>query len=473
MSQIDIRAKKIEEILNNPKCRTTSDFYSVVQYLSSSNNIDFDDYYYLIHITMYLFHQNFDLQTIIDNDLNKNILKTKINFNAPKDINFDNFEKELDKLAEIKNNTNETGYESDIWPTYYDILVQIFGREFLDYGSTFFKIYSNKITQNKNTNKQIGKIYLSISSKDLFKFARILLLKCLNNYEIPDFSFKIHNHGTKHERLDSICIYFTEENFHKYIRLIQEIKDENPEIQFNTPNFLAYQYNEYIAVAKDPTIGDTIGTYVYKGKTYIEKKSFTDLANEAITLSQKNTKNNHELALKASELIEKYLEQTGIIKLCEDTKKRLSTFPQKDNKNQTATQLSSIIKTKFNSKEAYSILLEKFRYYFVKIPTIKSNPEKEALIKTKINHNFSNDNPYESLIKWSFEHMYDFSKTVTLYLFEESLDIMILIKNGYLPNEIKKIIQEFEHYDIIIAYLSGIIEPDFLREITPNSSFSK
>lgn len=470
MIQIERRAKKIEEVLNNPKCRTTSDFYSVVQYLSYPNNIDFDDYYYLIHITMYLFHQNFDLQTIIDNDLNKNILKTKINFNAPKDINFDNFEKELDKLAEIKNNTNETGYESDIWPTYYDILVQIFGREFLDYGSTFFKIYSNKITQNKNTNKQIGKIYLSISSKDLFKFARILLLKCLNNYEIPDFSFKIHNHGTKHERLDSICIYFTKENFHKYIRLIQEIKDENPEIQFNTPNFLAYQYNEYIAVAKDAFPG-----YSFEGHTFYDSESFTYLSQFALELVQKQTtiKNNHELALKASELIEKYLEQTGIIKLCEDTKKRLSISPQKDNKNQTPTQLNGIIKTKFTSKEAYSSLLEKFRYYFIKIPTIKPNPEKEALIKTKINHNFSNDNPYESLIKWSFEHMYDFSKNVTLYLFEESLDIMILIKNGYPPNEIKKIIQEFEHYDIIIAYLSGVIEPDFLRKITPNSSFSK
>lgn len=50
MSQIDIRAKKIEEILNNPKCRTTSDFYSVMQYLNSPDNIYFDNYYYLIDI---------------------------------------------------------------------------------------------------------------------------------------------------------------------------------------------------------------------------------------------------------------------------------------------------------------------------------------------------------------------------------------------------------------------------------------
>lgn len=472
MNEIERRAKKIEEVLNNPNYKKTSDFAQIVQDLNSPNNINFDDYYLLIHMTMYLYHQEFGLQQLIDKDFKKGILKNKINFNIQRDISFEEFENELYEYYKIKNDDNKTGYDSNKWPTYYDIIVQIFGREKLHYGATYFKVYHECIIEDKNDgeNKYSGKIYLSIDSKDLFEFAILLLQKCLENNKIPTFSFKIYNYSDS-ERLDSICIYFTKENFHKYIQMIQEIKEENPTMQFNTPNFLAHQYNEYIAVAKDASPG-----YSFEGHTFYDSKSFTYLSQFALELVQKQTtiKNNHELALKASELIENFLAENGIIKLCEETKKRLSTPIQNNNPaTNQPLQLNGIIKTKFNSKETYSSLLEKFKYYFVKIPTIKSNPGKEALIKAKIYHNFSNNTPYESVIKWAFEHMYEFSKNVTLHLFEESLDIMILVKNGYPPNEIKEIIQQFEHYDIILSYLSGFMEPEFLKKITPNSSFSK
>ncbi len=98
-----------------------------------------------------------------------------------------------------------------------------------------------------NTEESLDrKLYLSVDNKDLHYFSTLLLEKC-NDMGI-EYDFKINN-VSKYKRADNVVIYTSDYDFLKYISVIEDIKNSNPQIDFGEPNLLSYPYHEYIGVA--------------------------------------------------------------------------------------------------------------------------------------------------------------------------------------------------------------------------------
>lgn len=92
-------------------------------------------------------------------------------------------------------------------------------------------------------------MYLSVDNKDLYKFANLLLEKCME-LGLKDYEFKV-NSNDKITRCDNVVIYFTKDNLNKYISIINQILTENFDIQLNQQNVLAYSVDDNIKIAKD------------------------------------------------------------------------------------------------------------------------------------------------------------------------------------------------------------------------------
>lgn len=182
----------------------------------------------------------------------------------------------------------------------YEEILHIYAKKILStkyYSWT--KIYSEKTTGEKS--KKMGKIYLPVNNKHLHQFATQLFQKCLK-YNINDYQFKISDNDDI-TRKDNLVIYFTQENFSTYIEAIEEIITENPFIKFDESNFLAYQYSEHIAVAKD----------------FSDVTSYTDILCNLIEYGIEQNLSTIEIVEKLESFTNEKLKE--VILLCEETKK--------------------------------------------------------------------------------------------------------------------------------------------------------
>lgn len=102
------------------------------------------------------------------------------------------------------------------------------------------------------------KMYLSIDNHDLHYFANALIASLLEK-KYDDFDFKINNEPEINRR-DSVVIYCNDENFGKYVTLVQDIIKKHPEIHFHSPNLLGAPYDEHIYCGRDPGDGKTSHT---------------------------------------------------------------------------------------------------------------------------------------------------------------------------------------------------------------------
>lgn len=98
------------------------------------------------------------------------------------------------------------------------------------------------------------KIYLSVDNSDLHKFINKFLQACLER-EYDDYDFKINN-KERINRRDNVVIYCNENNFGKYVSLIEQVLAANPDIKFNPSHLLGIKYNDQILCALEPDDGD-------------------------------------------------------------------------------------------------------------------------------------------------------------------------------------------------------------------------
>lgn len=110
---------------------------------------------------------------------------------------------------------------------------------------------------NKNNGDQGEniKIYLSIDNNSLHCFANLFLILCLE-YGYTDLKFKINKDESLNRR-DNVVVYCNEKNFSQYVKLIQDIILNNPEIKFNSPHLLGIPYDKYIYCGIDSDDGKT------------------------------------------------------------------------------------------------------------------------------------------------------------------------------------------------------------------------
>jgi len=88
------------------------------------------------------------------------------------------------------------------------------------------------------------KIYLSIDNSSLHRFANLFIISCLE-YGYADFDFKINKDESTNRR-DNVVIYCNDKNFGQYVKLIQEIIQNNRDIIFNDPHLLGIPCDEHI-----------------------------------------------------------------------------------------------------------------------------------------------------------------------------------------------------------------------------------
>ncbi len=195
---------------------------------------------------------NYDLQLLLFYKCaylynNKNglqsISKIDLPFSIKQDISFEEF------LVEIKKYLNIPYKNSVIQnDNFHDLVIRVIMNKILKHdsmGGWTFINYSVIQGDNKRKEDITKKIYLSIDNKDLHAFALQLLEKC-NELGIK-YEFKI-NADDDYRRADNVVIYTSDEDLSKYILLIEQIKDENPNIDYGNAHLLSYNYNEYIGI---------------------------------------------------------------------------------------------------------------------------------------------------------------------------------------------------------------------------------
>lgn len=100
----------------------------------------------------------------------------------------------------------------------------------------------------KNLKDEI-KFYIN-AGDDTCKVASLFRDKCRNNK--LNYYFKVANPYKNEEgRSDKLCIYSTREDVKKYYDILNEIKNENPDILFGEPPLLSGKIDGWIGIASD------------------------------------------------------------------------------------------------------------------------------------------------------------------------------------------------------------------------------
>ena len=147
-------------------------------------------------------------------------------------------------------------------------------------------------SDSKNSEQvQSIKLYLSVDNSSLHHFANLFLISCLE-YGYTDFDFKI-NKNESINRSDNVVIYCNDKNFGQYVKLLQEIIQNNPNIIFNKPHLLGIPCDEHIYCGMDFNNG---------------KVSYTDQICKTIFDALNNGKNPEEII----RIIEKFKEKNQL-----------------------------------------------------------------------------------------------------------------------------------------------------------------
>ena len=212
------------------------DLYNAINFIDKpSNEFDYYDYNEVLYKFMYLFHKKYGIENI------SKVYKAPLIVN--RDISFAEFKQYLEELKKFKIKVNP---DLPNVKTYFDNIYRVASYKLLDRDS-WTKVYSEKITGEDVSD--VGKMYLSVDNRDLYKFANLLLDQCLD-LGLEDYCFKV-NADDSLTRRDNVVIYFTSDNFYKYISMINKILADNPNILLNEQSALGYSINENIKIGFD------------------------------------------------------------------------------------------------------------------------------------------------------------------------------------------------------------------------------
>ena len=176
---------------------------------------------------LYRYHKKYGIQSLVN---------VPLPYKIDPDMHFSDFCQKLTGYA------NTPYLEDNLYHKLIEKMKDMMGHD-PDKGWT--KVYSSRLEKDAGHEKETRRIYLSVDNKDLHEFALRLLVKC-DELGIR-YEFKI-NADDSYRRADNVVIYTSDEDFPKYITAIEEIKKDNPNIDFGSANMLAYPFNEYIGV---------------------------------------------------------------------------------------------------------------------------------------------------------------------------------------------------------------------------------
>ena len=168
--------------------------------------------------------------------------------NKNSQFNKEEFKKFIISFSLINsNNINATNLK-----TYWNKLSRVSPDKLEKMKDNLTKYFKNWIQietpDSKNELRNI-KLYLSIDNSCLHLFANKFLLASLNQ-DLKDISFKVNNNQDINRR-DNVVIYCNSENIGFYLKIVQEVIKENPNLIFNSPHLLGIPYDNNIYFGVD------------------------------------------------------------------------------------------------------------------------------------------------------------------------------------------------------------------------------
>ena len=120
-------------------------------------------------------------------------------------------------------------------------------------GKMGFHFNSNKNDSTKKRESSEIKFYIN-AGEDTYKVAKLFLDKC-RNAKMDSYYFKVVDPMSRVEneigRTDRLCIYSNIEHIETFIGFINEIKEQNPDINFMSPPITTGTINGFIGVGQD------------------------------------------------------------------------------------------------------------------------------------------------------------------------------------------------------------------------------
>ena len=111
---------------------------------------------------------------------------------------------------------------------------------------------NNKNLRGENVSyRESGpKLYVN-ANEDTYKFAREFWKKC-DERGIKNFYFKVaYPRAGEEDRLDKMCIYMENNEIPMYIDILKEIREENPNFDYQEPQLFAGNINGWIGIGHD------------------------------------------------------------------------------------------------------------------------------------------------------------------------------------------------------------------------------
>lgn len=172
------------------------------------------------------------------------VLKKKSNFNDKEFVKF-----LIAYILIMGNNITNPQYIRDYWKKSEKMersKVEKLNNSLNDISPYWIGMNFPHSSDDNKSDEQVDniKIYLSVDNNSLHYFANLFLISCLE-YGYTDFDFKINKDESLNRR-DNVVIYCNAKNFGQYIKLIQEIVQNNPDIVFNKSHLLGIPYDENI-----------------------------------------------------------------------------------------------------------------------------------------------------------------------------------------------------------------------------------
>ena len=301
--------KELVGILEQFKSDDPDELYDMINYINTqSNEFDQSDRNELIYRCMHFFHKLYGIENI------KEDLKLPI---KPPDKNVE-YNQFLEYLESLKQYEKTLMFRPEI-KNYFDYIKSVCSNRLLDMTDfSWTRIYSSTITK-KDINI-LGKMYVSVDNKDLYRFANLLLVACINQ-GIPDFEFKVNNDETVTRR-DSVTIFFTQENLVKYMSLIKQIIKENPDIKLNSQNPLGYSIDGIMCFGKDFSKDTDLPN---------DKKTFTDECCKAIVSLRKKDFSDTQIAHGLEIVLNKYM--GDIIEIISKNQNKAEHIPEHEDEH--------------------------------------------------------------------------------------------------------------------------------------------
>ena len=135
-----------------------------------------------------------------------------------------------------------------------------------------------KMDLNRQNEKNQLKFYIN-AGDDTCKVASLFRDKC--EKAKMNYYFKVINpYKDRMDRADRLCIYSEKKHMQDFFNILQEIKQENPQIKFEQPPMMVGKFDDWLGIACDYSEGEYADTSYNVAMSFICRKALNKIFEE-------------------------------------------------------------------------------------------------------------------------------------------------------------------------------------------------